>query len=65
MRIKFEKEWMKLMIKRNKRIAQSYHYCECSGCGMPILTFIKKPKAYEFCSNECRICVLDELSYYE
>ena len=58
-------EWSKLMIRRFKRFNQSYHYCECAGCGNPIITFIRKPRGYEFCSDKCREIVLSELSTYK
>jgi len=59
-KIDFDKELDKLLLRRFKRLYNSYQYCECSGCGKPLMTFIRKPKAYEFCSEQCREFVLNE-----
>lgn len=58
-------EWDKLLLKRFRRLYNSYHYCECAGCGKSMLFFTRKPKAYNFCSEECKEFILNELITYK
>jgi len=58
------KEHDDIMIRRQKRIANSYHPYECAGCGEWFIAYSRKPKIYECCSPECREIVEFELAGY-